>query len=166
MVSIELVKPTKLDFTVLDKFHNDSGQNMNPTGRYPYYEAAPEEILYQTLVKEEFAEFSEALNGLATGTHDDGSVTLAGFAHIAKEGLDLIVVTIGLLKSLGIPVTECWDELNKELTSKRLPNGDFLRRADGKVLKPDTFKKADMVRVLMEAEEHYVDVTSNPKSLF
>ena len=39
----------------------------------------------------------------------------------------------------------------RELASKRLPNGDFLRRADGKILKPDTFKKADIVRVLSEA---------------
>lgn len=151
MVSIIQVQDTKLDFTELDKFHKDAGQDMPPTGYYPYTNAFSSEILYMTLVKEEYKELEEALLALTSGNTDDGSCDIEGFAGIAKEALDCIVVLVGLLKSLGIPITECWDELMRELASKRLPNGDFLRRDDGKILKPDTFKKADIVRVLNEA---------------
>lgn len=153
MVSIIQVQDTKLDFTELDKFHKDAGQDMPPTGVYPYDTAYGSEILYMTLVKEEYKELEEALLALTSGNTDDGSCDIKGFANIAKEALDCIVVLVGLLKSLGIPTTECWDELMRELASKRLPNGDFLRRDDGKILKPDTFKKADIVRVLNEATD-------------
>lgn len=151
MISIIQVQDTKLDFTELDKFHKDASQDMPPTGCYPYTSASSSEILYKTLVKEEYMELEEALLALTNDNMDTGSCDIVGFASIAKEALDCIVVLIGLLKSLGIPITECWDELMRELASKRLPNGDFLRRDDGKILKPDTFKKADIVRVLLEA---------------
>ena len=151
MVSITQVQDTKLDFTELDKFHKDASQDMPPTGVYPYDTAYDSEILYMTLVKEEYKELEEALLHITSGNTDDGTCDIEGFADIAKEALDCIVVLIGLLKSLGIPITECWDELMRELASKRLPNGDFLRRDDGKILKPDTFKKANIVRVLNEA---------------
>lgn len=147
MTSITQVQDIKLDFTELDKFHKDASQDMPPTGVYPYTNP---EILYMTLVKEEYRELEEELLALTTGSCD--IVRLAG---ITKEALDCIVVLIGLLKSLGIPITECWDELMRELASKRLPNGDFLRRSDGKILKPDTFKKADIVRVLLEATDKH-----------
>ena len=153
MISIIQIQDTKLDFTELDKFHKDAGQDMPPTGVYPYINAFSAETLYMTLVKEEYKELEEALNALTYGNTDDGSCDIEGFADITKEALDCIVVLVGLLKSLGIPITECWDELMRELASKRLPNGDFLRRDDGKILKPDTFKKADIVRVLNEATD-------------
>ena len=166
MVSIIQVQDTKLDFTELDKFHKDAGQDMPPTGCYPYDNAFSSEILYMTLVKEEYKELQEALIALTGGNTDDGSCDIEGFADIAKEALDCIVVLVGLLKSLGIPITECWDELMRELASKRLPNGDFLRRDDGKILKPDTFKKADIVRVLIDASEKRAGTMKNIDRFF
>ena len=166
MVSIIQVQDTKLDFTELDKFHKDAGQEMPPTGVYPYDAAYDSEILYMTLVKEEYKELEEALLALTNGNTYDGICDIEGFAGIAKEALDCIVVLIGLLKSLGIPITECWDELMRELASKRLPNGDFLRRDDGKILKPDTFKKADIVRVLITSKKKRAGTMKNIDRFF
>lgn len=151
MVSIIEVQDTKLDFTELDKFHKDAGQDMPSTGDYPYDTAYGSEALYVTLVKEEYKELEDSLLALTQGNTDTGACDIEGFANIAKEALDCIVVLVGLLKSLGIPITECWDELMRELASKRLPSGDFLRRPDGKILKPMTFKKADFISILQEA---------------
>ena len=166
MVSIIQVQDTKLDFTELDKFHKDAGQDMPPTGVYPYESAYESEALYMTLVREEYKELEEALLALTNGNTDAGICDIEGFADITKEALDCIVVLVGLLKSLGIPITECWDELMRELASKRLPNGDFLRRDDGKILKPDTFKKADIVRVLNEATNKRKAAMKNINKLF
>ena len=158
---VSKVEPVVLDFSVLDAFHRDSGQKMLATGYYPCEFVAPSESLYRALVAEEYQELKDALKALEEGTLDNGNITVKDLAEVAKEGLDLIVVIIGLLKSLGIPVTECWNELNRELQSKRLPNGTFLKRGDGKVLKPDTFKKADIIDVLYTAKNRREDYIRN-----
>jgi predicted HAD superfamily Cof-like phosphohydrolase len=166
MVSVRLHHPTKLDFETLDAFHRDSGQPMQPTGDYPFRKAGGSEVLYRTLVEEEFEELKEAMYKLVEGSADDGTCTIKDFADIAKEGLDVIVVIIGLLKSLGIPIKECWDELDRELASKRLPDGTFLKREDGKVLKPDTFKKANFVKVLTEAHKSFGETMNNVNNFY
>lgn len=158
MVTIESVKPTVLDFKTLDAFHKDCGQVFPPTGCYPYKDAGNAEVLYMLLVEEEYKELQEALKGLTEGNTDEGHLSKEGLAEITKEALDCIVVLIGLLKSLGVPVKECWDELNRELASKRLPSGDFLRRSDGKILKPENFKKANIEQVLTTNEEYYKEL--------
>ena len=85
MISITQVQDTKLDFTELDKFHKDASQDMPPTGVYPYTDAFSSEILYMTLVKEEYKELEEALLTLNSGNTDDGTCDIEGFAGIAKE---------------------------------------------------------------------------------
>lgn len=155
------VNPVVLDFSVLDAFHRDSGQKMLATGYYPCEFVAPSEALYRVLVDEEYQELKGALKALEDGTLDNGNITVEDLAEVAKEGLDLIVVVVGLLKSLGIPVTECWNELNRELQSKRLPDGTFLKREDGKVLKPVTFKKADINEILYAAKNRREDYIRN-----
>ena len=123
---------SQIDTTVLDKFHEDTQQFNDPFVM---------QNLYMTLVNEEFNELVEA--------HTTGDML-----DSLKEALDVIVVAYGYAKAtseaLGMPVKPFWDELDRELLSKYKEDGTFLRREDGKILKPDTFKKADFYKVWMD----------------
>ena len=120
---------SQIDTTVLDMFHEDTQQLNDPYAM---------QHLYMTLVNEEFNELVKA--------HTTGAPL-----DCLKEALDVIVVAYGYAKAtatvLGMPMKPFWDELDRELLSKYKPDGTFLRRGDGKILKPDTFKKADFDKV-------------------
>ena len=126
---------SKIDTTVIDKFHEDSGQLRDVYGM---------QRLYMTLINEEYRELSVA--------HYSGT-----FLECIKESLDLIVVAYGYAKAsaeaLGMPLKPFWDELDRELLSKYKEDGTFIRREDGKILKPDTFKKADFFKVWEDYED-------------
>lgn len=126
---------SQIDTTVIDKFHEDSGQLRDVYGM---------QRLYMTLINEEYRELSVA--------HYSGT-----FLECIKESLDLIVVAYGYAKAsaeaLGMPLKPFWDELDRELLSKYKEDGTFIRREDGKILKPDTFKKADFSKVWEDYED-------------
>lgn len=126
---------SQIDTTVIDKFHEDSGQHRDVYGM---------QRLYMTLINEEYRELSVA--------HYSGT-----FLECIKESLDLIVVAYGYAKAsaeaLGMPLKPFWDELDRELLSKYKEDGTFIRREDGKILKPDTFKKADFYKVWEDYED-------------
>lgn len=126
---------SQIDTTVIDKFHEDSGQLRDVYGM---------QRLYMTLINEEYRELSVA--------HYSGT-----FLECIKESLDLIVVAYGYAKAsaeaLGMPLKPFWDELDRELLSKYKEGGTFIRREDGKILKPDTFKKADFSKVWEDYED-------------
>ena len=126
---------SQINTTVLDKFHEDTGQILD------VYEM---QRLYMTLINEEYKELSVA--------HYSGD-----FLECIKESLDLIVVAYGYAKAsaeaLGMPVKPFWDELDRELLSKYKEDGTFIRREDGKILKPYTFKKADFAKVWEDYED-------------
>lgn len=79
--------------------------------------------LYVELIREEFGEFM-ATDGV---TPDD-----------IKEAIDIIVVTIGYLYSIGVDAEEAWRRVHASNMSK-LVDGKLIKREDGKVLKPDTY---------------------------
>ena len=118
---------TQINTTVLDKFHEDTGQIDDLKTMYS---------LYYKLMKEEEKEFFEAEN--------------CSLDQL-KEALDVIVVTYGCAKAIAalhdVDLKPFWDELDRELKSKYQLDGTFLRREDGKILKPSTFKKADFYKV-------------------
>lgn len=120
---------SQIDTTVIDKFHEDAGQ---------LHDTFTMQRLYMTLINEECRELAEA--------HYSGTSL-----ECLKEALDVIVVAYGYAKAsaeaLGMPLKPFWDELDRELLSKYKPDETFLRREDGKILKPDTFKKADFYKV-------------------
>lgn len=63
---------------------------------------------------------------------------------LAKELGDLEVVTVGTLDVLGIDGDEVFDAVHRSNMSKLGPDGKPIRREDGKILKPDTYKPADL----------------------
>lgn len=90
--------------------------------------------LYLRLVTEEYNELKEAF------ANND-------LIEIADACADLKWVIEGLEHSLGIPQQTVWDEVSKSNMSKMV-DGKLIKRADGKVLKPDTFVQPDIKKAL------------------
>ena len=100
---------------------------------------APERLeLRRRLLAEEYAELLEAMDG-------------SDAAEIAKEGADLVVVTLGAMAEYGIPFDAVWAEVHRSNMAKLGPDGQPVRRADGKVLKPPGWRKPDIAAVIASA---------------
>lgn len=69
--------------------------------------------------------------------------------HLAKELVDLVVVTIGTAVEFGIPFDAVWAEVHKSNMAKLGPDGKPILREDGKILKPNGWKEPDMESVLV-----------------
>ncbi len=91
--------------------------------------------LREELIREEFRELRDAL--------DDGDIE-----QICKESTDLLYVVIGLMVTYGVPVTECFREIQRSNMSKLGEDGKPIYRSDGKVLKGPNYSEADMKQVL------------------
>ena len=100
----------------------------------PQWPRADRRILRFDLLEEEFRELCEA--GISV-------------AEVAKELVDLIYVAIGTALEFGIPLDAVWEEVHKSNMAKVDPNtGRVVYREDGKVLKPEGWKKPDVQKVL------------------
>ena len=91
--------------------------------------------LYMDLIREEFLE-------LETG------FTSNKITEIADGGADLVWVIMGLFSTLGINFDGIWEEVKASNMSKVSESGKILKREDGKVLKPETYFKPDINKVL------------------
>lgn len=85
--------------------------------------------LYLNLIREEMTELEDAVE------HQNKVKILDGL-------MDVLVVTLGAAHSLGIDVYLAWDEVVKSNMSKVDPTtGKLVKREDGKILKPEGYKK-------------------------
>lgn len=82
------------------------------------------------LIEEEYGEFMEAL-----GWGDD--------LFIAKEAADLVYVVVGTLIARGIPFNDVFAALQASNMTKVGPDGKVTKRADGKILKGESFEPAE-----------------------
>lgn len=87
--------------------------------------------LYVDLIVEEFKELMTAY-----GNRD--------IVEIADACADLKWVIEGLEITLNIPQQKVWDEVARSNIDKIGPAGKVLKRADGKVLKPEGWKGPDI----------------------
>lgn len=84
--------------------------------------------LYRNLIEEEVGELNEAVD-------EQNRV------EILDALLDIMVVTIGALHSLGVDNENAWKEVIASNMSKIDPEtGKVIKRDDGKVIKPASFK--------------------------
>jgi predicted HAD superfamily Cof-like phosphohydrolase len=67
--------------------------------------------------------------------------------HVAKELADLVYVAYGTAVSLGIDLDEALRRVHASNMSKLGPNGEVLRRSDGKILKGPNYREPDMTGV-------------------
>ncbi len=98
-------------------------------------------MLYLDLVAEEFKEV----------------LTAVSIEGLVKELADLIVVSIGALHSIGVDPESVWDEVHRSNMSKCTMHPDtglpmLVKRADGKVLKPETYSPANIRPIIDEVE--------------
>ena len=102
------------------------------------------EVLASNLIFEEFEEFS-----VEPAYLDDNYAVDSRNINTIKEALDLMYVTAQYLNVTIGPdkAKECWDALHQNNMSK-CTNGKLLKREDGKVLKPEGYKKLDLSEVL------------------
>lgn len=87
------------------------------------------------LIKEEFAEFMLS--------SEDGDIE-----NTIKELADLAYVVFGTAISYGIDLQRYFDEVQRSNMSKIWPDGTIHYDAGGKVMKPPTYSKADISKVL------------------
>jgi len=122
---------TRLDVATFMRAGEQNVETKN-AGFYPG--RLPQADLYFELVEEEFAELKEA-------------VIKKDIVETADACADLIWVVEGLMYSLGIDPQTVWDEVTKSNNSKTV-DGKLVKRDDGKVLKPETFRPPNIQRAL------------------
>lgn len=84
--------------------------------------------LYRTLIAEEVKELDEAIDA------DDRVEKLDAL-------LDIMIVTLGAIHSLGVDDENAWKEvISSNMSKVDAKTGKVLKRKDGKVIKPDTFR--------------------------
>ncbi|WP_086846998.1 MazG nucleotide pyrophosphohydrolase domain-containing protein [Amycolatopsis kentuckyensis] len=93
-------------------------------------------ILRQNLIDEESEEVCNAL-----GWNEP-------LEDVAKELADLVYVAYGTAVSLGIDLDEAIRRVHRSNMTKLGPDGEVLRRDDGKILKPPTYQPPDMTGVV------------------
>ena len=93
--------------------------------------------LYIDLIDEEFRELCDGFLRRHIG-------------DIADGGADLVWVVQGLFTTLGVDFDQVWNEVRASNMSKVSDNGKIKKREDGKILKPESYFKPDIERVLKE----------------
>ena len=96
--------------------------------------------MYVNLIHEEFGELIEAIKA------NDRVEQLDAL-------LDLIVVTVGAIHSLGADGEGGWNEVIRSNMSKVDPvTGKVIKRADGKVLKPESFSPPNLIPFVQDID--------------
>jgi predicted HAD superfamily Cof-like phosphohydrolase len=66
------------------------------------------------------------------------------YEALAKELADVLYIVYGTADLLEIPLEAVFAEVHRSNMSKVGPDGQVIRREDGKILKPDTYREADV----------------------
>jgi predicted HAD superfamily Cof-like phosphohydrolase len=109
-----------------------------PVADHPQPVPADRLQLRLDLMDEEYRELIEALKA--------GDVP-----ESAKEAADVIVTVLGTMAEEGIPFGAVWDAVHASNMAKRGPDKQVIRRADGKILKPEGWQPPDIAAVLAAA---------------
>jgi predicted HAD superfamily Cof-like phosphohydrolase len=91
------------------------------------------------LIEEEFEEVMEVMQELVYYPEDTDARE-----HLAKELADLLYVVYGTADLLDIPLETVFRAVHESNLTKIGPDGKVIRREDGKILKPDTYRPADV----------------------
>lgn len=103
--------------------------------------------LYLKLLAEEFVEL---LDGLDSGNRIEQLDAL----------IDLLVINVGCLHSLGVKSEDSWIEVIRSNMSKVDPvTGKVLKREDGKVIKPESYSPPYLNNFVIGDELNQVDYT-------
>ena len=118
-------------FTDVRAFHRAFGQRV---GENPGLPSKEERDLRKKLLAEEYSEYvvAEYKNDLV---------------EIADALADIIYIACGTAVSYGIPLDDVFESVHASNMAK-LVDGKVIRRADGKVQKPEGWQPPDIKRIL------------------
>lgn len=133
------------NFDMVKEFHTTFGLDVRDKPGFPNWKTA---LLRQNLIGEELKELYDEMFADETSI-EDLNVNLC---NIAKELADLLYVTYGTAATYGIPIDKVFAEVHRSNMSKLTADGQVLRREDGKVLKSDQYKPADVRSILFANE--------------
>jgi len=126
-------------FTDVKEFHQAFGQRIGDKPELPNIE---ERKLRIKLLDEEVFEYTDAEYA------DD-------LVEIADALADIIYIACGTAVSYGIPLDDVFAEVNRSNMAK-LVDGKVIRRADGKVQKPEGWTAPDIKGVLEKSHQEYI----------
>ena len=118
-------------YTDVKDFHQAFGQRI---GDKPELPDEDERKLRVKLLREEFTEYldGESFNDLV---------------EVADALADIIYIACGTAVSYGIPLDDVFESVHASNMAK-LVDGKVIRRADGKVQKPEGWQPPDIKRIL------------------
>lgn len=106
-------------------------------------------MAYYRMMIEEMAEFQLAFTKTLIDVEYTEDQANEIIAEVFDGCIDLIVVTIGFMHSMGLPAEAGWREVMQSNLSKIDPETGFVkRREDGKVLKPAGYKPPDLLSLI------------------
>lgn len=126
-------------YTDVRDFHIAFSQ---PVGETPQLPNEKERTLRKTLLHEEMNEY------FAAERIDD-------IVEIADALADIIYIACGTAVSYGIPLDKIFEEVHRSNMAK-LVDGKPLKRADGKVIKPEGWKAPDIAGVLKKSQAEII----------
>jgi predicted HAD superfamily Cof-like phosphohydrolase len=104
--------------------------------------------LYTRLINEEVEELWQA--------NSDGNKV-----ECLDALIDILVVTVGAIHSLGADGEGAWNEVMRTNFAKINPEtGKVIKREDGKVLKPEGWKPPELAPFVKPKWDHYSDLPS------
>jgi phosphoribosyl-ATP pyrophosphohydrolase len=120
-------------FTDVRAFQRAVGQHV---GDKPEFPSKEERDLRKKLLAEEYSEYivAEYKNDLV---------------EVADALADIIYIICGTAVSYGIPLDDIFEEVHASNMAK-LVDGKVLRRADGKIQKPEGWEPPDIERILRD----------------
>jgi len=118
-------------FTDVKDFHVAFGQRV---GEKPELPNNDERILRVNLIAEEIEEYMDA--------EENNDIV-----EIADALADIIYIACGTAVSYGIPFDEIFNEVHRSNMAK-LVDGKVLRRADGKIQKPEGWTAPDIKSII------------------
>jgi predicted HAD superfamily Cof-like phosphohydrolase len=102
-----------------------------PVQEAPQWPSEDRIALRKKLLSEEFIEL---MNG----------IDKRDLVNTAQELVDLIYVALGTALEFGLPVHHVWEAIHAANMAKLGPDGKPVKRADGKVIKPEGWQKPDI----------------------
>lgn len=136
-----------------DRFITDRHAFMTAAGepqpRTPTFRPA-HLAMWNTMLAEELDELREAVDRYQAVNPNDNDALDHARAELCAEGCDVINVVVGLMISQGLPVSAMADAIHAANMAKCV-NGQIVRRADGKIMKPPGWQPADKLGVILAA---------------
>jgi predicted HAD superfamily Cof-like phosphohydrolase len=121
-------------FTDVRAFQRAVGQHV---GEKPELPDVSERTLRMKLITEEFNELCDAEEA-------------NDLVEIADALADIIYIVCGTAVSYGIPLDDIFEEVHASNMAK-LVDGKVIRRADGKIQKPEGWEPPDIERILKDS---------------